>query len=324
LRGRKSAERPKILRTTEVLCCLFGSGSSGLGNANIAVADNDSSKVTADAINAQAASTGVKATARTAMQLSFTSAGSFSLNLRSDNASVVAISFTMNATTGADALSTAVSAVNDQSAKTGVTANLNADGTAVILTNATGNNILIGDIKQISTGALSAQKMAADTSGNLVAVGTLRNVMVGFADDSVVASGYIVLDSEKSFSTASTSTTALGAAGGGIGSTLKKVADLDVTTFTKATDALNTVDSALAFINGERAKLGALQSRFETSISNLQVTSENLSASRSRIQDADFASETANLSRAQILQQAGTAMVAQANQLPQGVLALLR
>jgi len=230
----------------------------------------------------------------------------------------------MNATTGADALSTAVSAVNDQSAKTGVTANLNADGTAVILTNATGNNILIGDIKQISTGALSAQKMAADTSGNLVAVGTLRNVMVGFADDSVVASGYIVLDSEKSFSTASTSTTALGAAGGGIGSTLKKVADLDVTTFTKATDALNTVDSALAFINGERAKLGALQSRFETSISNLQVTSENLSASRSRIQDADFASETANLSRAQILQQAGTAMVAQANQLPQGVLALLR
>jgi len=102
------------------------------------------------------------------------------------------------------------------------------------------------------------------------------------------------------------------------------VADLDVTTFSNATNALKTVDSALAFINGERAKLGALQSRFETSIGNLQVTSENLSASRSRIQDADFASETANLSRAQILQQAGTAMVAQANQLPQGVLALLR
>ena len=78
------------------------------------------------------------------------------------------------------------------------------------------------------------------------------------------------------------------------------------------------------FINGERAKLGALQSRFETSISNLQVTSENLSSSRSRILDADFAAETANLSRSQILQQAGTAMVAQANQLPQGVLALLR
>ena len=73
-----------------------------------------------------------------------------------------------------------------------------------------------------------------------------------------------------------------------------------------------------------RARLGALQSRFETSIANLQVTSENLSASRSRILDADFAQETANLARAQILQQAGTAMVAQANQLPQQVLALLQ
>jgi flagellin len=67
-----------------------------------------------------------------------------------------------------------------------------------------------------------------------------------------------------------------------------------------------------------------LQSRFEATIQNLNISSENLTASRSRIQDADFATETANLSRAQILQQAGTAMVAQANQLPQGVLALLR
>jgi flagellin len=107
-------------------------------------------------------------------------------------------------------------------------------------------------------------------------------------------------------------------------STLKKVSNLDVSSVAKATDALKTVDSALSFINSERAKLGALQSRFETTIANLQVTSENLSASRSRILDADFAAETANLSRAQILQQAGTAMVAQANQLPQGVLALLR
>ncbi|NIC39754.1 flagellin, partial [Aquabacterium sp. A08] len=98
----------------------------------------------------------------------------------------------------------------------------------------------------------------------------------------------------------------------------------DITTFSNASEALKTVDSALAFISGERAKLGALQSRFETTVSNLQVTAENLSASRSRILDADFAAETAALSRAQILQQAGTAMVAQANQLPQGVLALLR
>ena len=77
-------------------------------------------------------------------------------------------------------------------------------------------------------------------------------------------------------------------------------------------------------MNGQRASFGALQSRFETTVNNLQSTAENMSASRGRIQDADFASETANLSRSQILQQAGTAMVAQANQLPQGVLSLLR
>ena len=103
-----------------------------------------------------------------------------------------------------------------------------------------------------------------------------------------------------------------------------RVSALDVSTFDGATAALQTVDLALQKISGARANIGALQSRFESSISNLQVTSENLSASRSRILDADFAAETANLSRAQILQQAGTAMVAQANQLPQGVLALLR
>jgi flagellin len=99
---------------------------------------------------------------------------------------------------------------------------------------------------------------------------------------------------------------------------------LDVTSFENATQALKTVDSALAFVSGERAKLGAMQARFETAINNLNITSENLSASRSRIMDADFAVETANLSRVQILQQAGTAMVAQANQIPQGVLSLLK
>ena len=87
---------------------------------------------------------------------------------------------------------------------------------------------------------------------------------------------------------------------------------------------MGSIDGALATVNASRASLGAFQNRFTSVVTSLQTTSENLSASRSRIQDADFAAETANLSRAQVLQQAGTAMVAQANQLPQGVLALLR
>ncbi len=84
------------------------------------------------------------------------------------------------------------------------------------------------------------------------------------------------------------------------------------------------LDAAISAVNDRRASLGALQSRFENTIGYLRTASENQSAARSRIMDADFASETANLSRAQILQQAGTAMIAQANQAPQGVLALLR
>ena len=83
------------------------------------------------------------------------------------------------------------------------------------------------------------------------------------------------------------------------------------------------IDTALDTINSERATLGAFQSRFDSVISNLQISVENQSAARSRIMDADFAAETANLSRAQILQQAGNAMVAQANQMPQLVLSLL-
>jgi flagellin len=99
-----------------------------------------------------------------------------------------------------------------------------------------------------------------------------------------------------------------------------------LTTSANSANAANIdlLDKALTTINSTRANLGAVQSRFETTISFLKTATENQAAARGRIMDADFAAETSNLSRAQILQQAGTAMIAQANQLPQGVLALLR
>jgi flagellin len=97
-----------------------------------------------------------------------------------------------------------------------------------------------------------------------------------------------------------------------------------VTTVALANTALGNIDTALDTINSERALYGATQNRFEVVISTLQTAAENQTAARSRIMDADFAAETANLSRSQILQQAGTAMIAQANQLPQQVLQLLK
>lgn len=102
------------------------------------------------------------------------------------------------------------------------------------------------------------------------------------------------------------------------------VEDVDISTFLGAQMAISIMDSSLRTINSARAELGAIQNRFISTIDNLSITAENLTASRSRIMDADFAAETSALSRAQILQQAGTAMVAQANQVPQGVLQLLQ
>ena len=291
--------------------------NGSLGSATITVADNSTAKANADLVNAQTAKTGVTATARTEVNVTFDTVGSYSLSLRSDNGTAQVVSFAVTATGTADGLGAAVAAINDQSSKTGVTAALNAAGTAVVLTNASGNDISVSDTAVQNAGAVTINKI--DGAGALGATAVVLNADTT-ADDSTVV-GYLTLDSDKSFSADVDTSNILAA---DASSTLNKVSELDVTTFAKATDALKTVDSALAFISGERAKLGALQSRFETTISNLQVTSENLSASRSRIVDADFAMETANLSRAQILQQAGTAMVAQANQLPQGVLALLR
>ena len=99
---------------------------------------------------------------------------------------------------------------------------------------------------------------------------------------------------------------------------------ISVASVVQVDDAIRAIDEALDLINDKRASFGASQNRFEAVISNLQVNIENQSAARGRIMDADFATETSNLSRAQILQQAGSAMVAQANQLPQQVLSLLR
>ena len=290
--------------------------NGALGSATVTIAVNSTAKANADLINVQKGNTGVSATARNDLSLAFSATGSYSITLQSDNTTAQAISFTVTATGTSDGLSAAVSAINDETSKTGVTAALNAGGTAVVLTNAAGNDISVSDTTVANAGNVTVQKL--DSAGANSGGASVLTADVTAATATVV--GYVTLDSEKTFSTTVTTTNAFAS----VGSTLKKVSDLDVTTFAKATDALKTVDSALAFISGARAKLGALQSRFETTIANLQVTSENLSASRSRIVDADFAQETANLSRAQILQQAGTAMVAQANQLPQGVLALLR
>ncbi len=107
-------------------------------------------------------------------------------------------------------------------------------------------------------------------------------------------------------------------------STAVHASDIDISDFVGSQQALEIVDKALTSVNSARADLGAIQNRFTSTIANLATSSENISAAKGRITDADFAAETANLTKAQILQQAGTAMLAQANSLPQNVLSLLQ
>jgi len=278
--------------------------SGSLGAATITTVTLGSAKAAAALINGKSADTGVTASAKTEFDLTAMGAStSFSINITSNNTTAaVAVAFSTGTTINADGLSGAVNAINDATSKTGVTAKVNTAGTGITLNNASGEDITIS----INSGTGGITVGGTATASGATAIGT----------------GQLVLDSDKSFSVSSSVTgffTATASA-----SQLQKVSLVDVGNVDAANRTIALVDGALQAVNSQRAKFGALQSRFESTISNLQVTSENLSASRSRIRDTDFAAETANLTRAQILQQAGTAMLAQANALPQQVLTLLK
>jgi flagellin len=301
--------------------------NGGLGSATVAVAAGDSAKTVAASINAKTGSTGVTASARTEVDMkTFTNGSAYSIDIVSDNATAVSINFTAGAA-NADGFAAAINAFNDKSSQTGVTAKVNSAGDGITLTNASGQDILLEN-KSLTANTYDVGTHTSVAGETVAGVTTLAAASVSYV------TGSLTLDSDKSFGVDSTAAATNAAANaqktgyfltaGTNSSQLQSADTLDVGTVEAATRSLSTVDAAISVVSGQRAKFGALQSRFETAISSLAVTSENLSASRSRVQDADFATETANLSRAQILQQAGTAMVAQANQLPQGVLALLR
>ena len=290
---------------------------NGLQAKTVNVDAADTAAKIAAAVNAVADTTGVTASARNVTELKLTTFGSFALAVKGDD-TTTASTITFNATDAKD-LAGAVKAFNDVSSKTGITAKVNASGDGLLLINDSGANIDIANksaTAAFTMAALDAPTTASQTDGSLKFGAALT---VAASTGTGVTRGTVEFSSDKGFSMGGTS--AYVSAGA---SKLNSVNTIDVSTVEGSTKALKIIDSALAAVNGQRASFGALQSRFETAVNNLQTSSENMSASRSRIQDADFASETANLSRTQILQQAGTAMVAQANQLPQGVLSLLR
>jgi flagellin len=202
-------------------------------------------------------------------------------------------------------------AINAKTSQTGVTATFNTTTGAVALTAADGRNI------DVTTTANATAVRTGLGSGGAGTTVTRSSVTLS----STSSAGITISDLAGTGAAASGLTVGYTAATATAGA---GVSSLNLTTAAGAQSALATLDAAINTINTTRGALGAYQNRFESTVVSLQTTTENLSASRSRIRDADFAKETANLTRAQILQQAGTAILSQANQLGQGVLSLLR
>lgn len=330
------------------------SGSFSINGTNISVSGTDMAKDIANKINA--AGTGVTATARTEVNLGLAS-GTYSLTAASKSSTFESVSFNVNDLDNngkieADEYSQAIQAFNAKASKTGITAELATfeDATkttqyALKLTAADGSNIaLSNDPSNVSGFGGGVTKWDMDVTNSSGAIQYMSSGQAGAVSTSAAGSGVVtfggqvVLNSTNSYSITTsgagfasgvlavggTSTTTALTSGAAYASTLKTVEKLDISTVQGSNQALRVVDDALSTVNDQRAKFGALQSRFTATINNLATTSENMSAARSRIRDADFAAETSALTRAQVLQQAGTAMLGQANALPNQVLSLLR
>lgn len=180
----------------------------------------------------------------------------------------------------------------------------------------------------VSLGAIGAAANAQERAGQLAEAINRVSSQTGVGASYDQVTGDLTLTSSGTITVGGAAPAvvsggfAVGAAGSA--TTTTGIGSLNLSSFTNAQQSIAHLDKALAEVNTARGDLGAVQNRFSSTIANLQTTSENLSASRGRIQDTDFAAETANLSKGQILQQAGVAMLSQANQLPQTVLSLLR
>jgi flagellin len=279
----------------------------------IAWASGASAKAITEAINLKAASLGITATATNSATIgSFSTTGSMSLVLNTKTVSANLIS-TSDLTPLADAINGADTGV------TAVFANPPAKD-KLLLTAADGSDIRIENfLNGTSTMTVQGSKSGADvrtltsgTNDSTIVPGTLEVVSTKGALSWAGAADVAAL--EELFGTGKSS----GIAG------LNTISTVDLGSMTGAVSAIKVVDAALDQLSSARGTLGAVQSRLEMLIANVDVVSENITTARGRLVDADFAKETAALARVQILQQAGTAMLAQANAIPQQVLQLLK
>ena len=287
-----------ITAETDLTFATANGGSTGA----ISYAANASAQDIADAINSGASGVGIKATASNSATLSNFAIGdddknvSFALNGESISTSI----------TSANDLTAVAAAINGVSSATGVSASFaNAN-----------------DLSSITLSAVDGRDISLESVSVGGANGTLNLNSTTVANSGAGnKSGEISLSSTKGAITASNQNADVFQS---TNSSFNSVSTVNVSTYSGAQKALGVVDSALDSINSQRAELGALQNRLDSTVSNLGSIIENVSAARSQIQDTDFAAETASLAKNQVLQQAGLSILAQANSSGQAVLSLLQ
>ncbi len=286
-------------------------GSEGTDTATIDI--GDSAYTVASKVNATTATTGVEATAYNEVSITGVgSDGTVQMTLGSGGSTA-----TISASVTTGDISNLVDAINKVTGTTGISAEL--DGNNVKMIQAEGKDIDIADMTHSGTTAtMTITTLDTDTT-----------TLTSGGDDSTTVAGRVEFSSAESFSVRSSVANSAGsildvAQDTFVNSDADYVSSIDISTQDSAQSAIDVIDKALAKIDSQRGDLGAIQNRFESTIANLQNISENVSAARSRILDADIAQETSNMTKQNILQQAGVSILAQANQAPQLALSLLQ
>ena len=279
----------------------------------------------AAAFNLVSSTTGVKATAiskaKIGVQALNENGATFTFTLQGKSSTSSTVTATITSTTNLTALK---DAINSVSGSTGIVATLNSAKDGIFVTNEEGYDIIIGDVDSGAiTGTLRVN--AVERDGTVDGTNTDLAGMSSSTNDSAAVLGQVILSGDKPFTiTPGNAANAFSAATTSVSSSLSTVGNISIKTVSGATNAIAVLDGALSMISASRSKMGALQNRLNTTVDNLSTIITKTEQARSRIEDADMANETTALSKSQILQQASTAMLAQANQANQGVLQLLQ
>ncbi len=303
------------------------------GTDSVAVSAGQSAKAIAEAVNLTSGKTAVTAKAETALKFTIatsTSPVNVSFQLAGDESgnqtgvTNLSSKTTISAqVTSSSDLSALAQAINDRSATTGIQARVGDTKGELIITSSDGRDIIL-DNMQGTTATVTGLTANTDknlATGPLVTSGTAQTVAAG---ESTRVGGFLKFESSGGINIQTTAAgTLLDGTGGVNNSDLFDVASINVGNIDGASSAISILDASIQQVNDLRASLGAIQNRLQSTVANLNSSSENLQFSNSRVRDADVAMESSELARAQVLMQAGVSVLAQANQQPQMALKLL-